>query len=502
MTAAGATIIGIGTIGTEHMRRQLRCNVGCASAGACTPAGASAPAAMVAVAVALIALGGCALYSPQPLPRHDDLAASLAPVGTATQAAAPPGAASPTPAPLDMNAIATLAVLNNPVLKAARAKMHVAAAQAFAAGILPDPLFSASAEHPQDRVTSPKDPRYPEYAGYGFGLALDLRALLTHSSLRASADAAYRQAQADLLWQEWQTVAEARTLYVAQSIAAQRRAFLTPAVTLYARAAARSERALAEGNITLEQAGADQSLLATIRTQQGIARRNALQADQALRALLGLRPDVIVPLQPLAPPVIPEHAAVAAAAERLPHTRPDLRALQQGYRSEEAQVRVAVLSQFPNIVIGITRARDTSNVHTIGGMVSLTLPLFDRGQGNIAIQRATRTQLRVEYQLRLDQASADIWKLWNEMQELHVELGHLDRQLPQLQTSADNAERAYAAGNFPAANYLVLVNAYLAAEGIRFDLLQSLWSDSIALASVTGMQVQPATAAELRGKSG
>ncbi|MGH8132215.1 MAG: hypothetical protein ACRETP_03130, partial [Steroidobacteraceae bacterium] len=63
---------------------------------------------------------------------------------------------------------------------------------------------------------------------------------------------------------------------------------------------------------------------------------------------------------------------------------------------------------------------------------------------------------------------------------------------PRLQESVDNAKRAYAAGNFPAASYLTLVNAYLAAAGSRFDLLQSLWTDSIALATVTGTQLQPA----------
>lgn len=443
-----------------------------------------------ALATALTALVGCATYSPQPLPQRDDLADRLA------ANAAPHG-----PAPLDMNAVATLAVLNNPDLKAARATMHVAAAQAFAAGILPDPQFNVSADHPNDHVVSPRDPRYPEYDAYGFGLAIDLRALLTRASTRAAADAAYAQAQADLLWQEWQTVAEARTQYVAQSIAAARTAFLAPAADQYALAAAHSERALEQANVTLEQAGADQAALAAIRTQQGVAQRATLQAEQALRTLLGLRPDVTVPLQPLTPPVMPDRAQIAAAVERLPQARPDLRALQQGYGSQEAQVRISVLSQFPNIVVGITRARDVSDVHTTGATVSLDLPLFDRGRGQIAIQRATRAQLRAEYQARLDQASADIWHLWNEMQELHTELGDLDQRLPSLHRSVDNTQRSFAAGNLPGANYLALINAYLAVQGSRFDLLQNLWNDSIALAAVMGTQVQPVAEVHLDSKA-
>lgn len=452
--------------GVERLRRFVRCTA--------------------AFALASASLAGCATYSAKPLPQHDDLAAGIA-----------PGAV----APLDMNAVATLAVLNNPDLQAARAKMHVAEAQAFAAGILPDPQVNLSFDHPQDRITSAADPRFPEYNAYGYGLAIDLRALLTHSSTRKAADAAYRQAQADLLWQEWQTVAEARTLYVTQVIGADRRAFLAPVADLYTQAASHSQRAFAEGNVTLEQAGTDESVLVAIRTQLGAAERNSLQAEQSLRALLGLRADVTVPLQPLTAPQIPERAQVAAAQERLPQVRPDLHALQDGYLSQEASLRVAVLSQFPNITVGITRARDVSSVHTIGGAVSLTLPLFDRGRGEIAIQRATRAQLRAEYQARLDQASSEIWQLWNEMQELRAELGDVEQRLPQLKNSVDNAARAYATGNFPAANYLGLVGAYLAAQGSRFDLLQNLWTDSISLAALTGTQVQPIASAHPDSKT-
>lgn len=390
-----------------------------------------------------------------------------------------------------MNAVATLAVLNNPDIQAARAQTRVADAQAFAAGILPEPQLSANTDVPYDHVTSPRDPRYPEYHAYGFALAIDVRALLTHASKRAAADAAYRQAQEEMLWKEWQTVAEARTLYVAESIAVERRALLDPAADQFARAASRSQRALARHDVTLNESGADAAALALVRAQQGIAARDALTAEHALHALLGLAPAAELNLSPLGSPQVPGRAEVAAAAERLPATRPDLRALREGYRSEEAQVRVAVLSQFPNVVVGITRARDVSDVHTTGGTISLDLPIFDSSRGDIAIQNATRDQLRAEYQARLDQATADIWKLWDEIRELRSELDDQDNRLPVLQQSAGNSQRGFAAGDFPAASYFIAVNALLTAQSNRLDLLQDLWSDSIALATVTGTQVQP-----------
>jgi outer membrane protein, multidrug efflux system len=422
-------------------------------------------------------LAGCAVYSPLPLPTRNDLARAVAPRGVR---------------PLGMNAVATLAVLNNPQLRAARAQMHIARAQAFAAGLLPDPQLTYSGDFVMDHGVGPNDPRYPEFDAYGLGLSVDVQALLTHSSNKAAARAAFDQARLNLLWQEWQIVAQARTLYVQQSIAAERVAFLAEAEKVYAQAYARSRQALAAGNVTLEQTSADLSLLLNVRTELGTARRNLIEARQALRSLLGVAPEVKLPLMPLGTPRMLDRAAVRGAAARLARTRPDLRALQAGYRAQEQSVRTAILSQFPNFTLGITRARDVSNVHTTGFGATLTLPIFNRGRGEIAIQRATRAELHAAYQSRLDEAQAQIWRLWNEIEQLQGESRELDQQLPHLKTTVASAERAYDQGDFPAASYLTLVDSYLTAQATQAQLMQNIWTDTIALATVLGTQVEPA----------
>jgi multidrug efflux system outer membrane protein len=435
------------------------------------------PIATVLTTAALaLTLGGCATYAPLPLPEKSELA-------TATAPQAPP--------PLDMNAVATLAVLNNPELRAQRAKMHVAQAQAFAAGLLPDPQFTWSFDHPTDGVISKSDPRYPEYNAYNFGLSLDLQALLTHPSARSAADAAYQQARLDLLWQEWQTVAQARTLYVQQALAVAKQEFLAEVEQRYALQASRSEHALQAGDVALDQAGGDLAVLNDVRAQLGAARRNTLQSDQGLRALLGVQRGVALPLQPLGAPQLPDQVAVRDAIDRLPQSRPDLRALQAGYKSQEALLRKAVLSQFPNISLGVTRARDTSNVHTIGVGMTLTLPLFNRGRGEIAVQRATREQLRAEYQARLNKATSEVWQLWDELQQLQEQLRQLDELLPRLQGNVERAQRAYAAGDLAVAPYVIMLNSYLSAQATHSELTQTLWLNAIALVTVLGTQIQP-----------
>lgn len=414
-------------------------------------------------------VGGCASYSRLPLPVKPDLATSLSASG---------------PQPLDMNAVATLAVLNSPELKAARAKSQVSEAQAFAAGLLADPQISGSIDSPTDRGQG-------YINAYGLGLSLDLQGLLTHAAKKGAANAARDQARLGLLWQEWQSIAQARTLYVQQVLDADKVQFLGAAQQTYTTQAERSGRALQAGDTTVDQAGADLALLSDISIQAGTAQRAALQTQQSLHALLGVAPEVPLSLQPLGAPRLPERADIDAALARLPQTRPDLAALQAGYRSQEAVVRKAVLAQFPMISLGVTKSRDTSNVRSNGLTMTLSLPLFDRGRGEIAIQSATRAQLRAEFQARLDLTALVVWRLWAELQQLQGELAKLGERLPQLQGNVEGAQRAYVAGDFSATAYYTLYNAYLAARSAKLDLTQLLWSDSIALSAELGTQLAP-----------
>ena len=150
-----------------------------------------------------------------------------------------------------------------------------------------------------------------------------------------------------------------------------------------------------------------------------------------------------------------------------------------------------MLAQFPSLSLGISRADDTTNVHTISLGATLNLPVFDRNQGDIAIQTATRAQLLSEYKARLDQTTGDAWKLWTEMQELATAIQEIQTRVPELQTASENAERAYMAGDLPALTYVTLQSAVLNRQSEISDLRQSLWNDAIALSSVLGTQIQP-----------
>jgi outer membrane protein TolC len=425
------------------------------------------------MSIVVLGLAGCATYAPLPLPDDADLARQISP--------------APSEDGYDIDAIATLAVLHNPDLATARAKAGIAKAQAFAAHLLPDPQFNASFDHPTGSGSGLVD-------AYVVGLGVDAQALLTHGERSAAARAAYDQAKLDLLWQEWQTVAQARTLYVGSTFDGEKQRFLADLVATYAARAERSQQALRTGDLSIDQHASDLALLADAQRQLGNAERATSTAELGLRALLGLAADANLPLRPLDAPTVPTRDDVAAALARLTRSRPDLRALQAGYDSQEHALHAAVLAQFPNIAIGFNSARDTSNVNTLGAGVTLGLPIFDGGRGEIATQRATREQLRVAYQARLDEAVSDAWQLWDDIQSLSRDVAQAEAMLPANRAALERARAAYQARDLSATAYAALQASYATDRTALIDLRASLWNDAIALATLLGTQVQPTTA--------
>ena len=71
-------------------------------------------------------------------------------------------------------------------------------------------------------------------------------------------------------------------------------------------------------------------------------------------------------------------------------------------------LRAAILAQFPKLNLGFNAARDTSAIRTIGLGVTIDIPIFDRNQGAIATETATRQKLFDEFAARVFTARSDI----------------------------------------------------------------------------------------------
>ena len=425
----------------------------------------------------IFAITGCATYKPHPLPTAPDLTNTVELTVPATQLDVPglePHTISPQG--LDVTAVMTLAVLNNPDLKAARLQANVARAQVLEAGLLPDPQFGASF------ATSALN--------YGGVLSLnqDIQAILTRGAAKAAAKASQTQVHLNILWQEVQVAEKARELFIQAQSDDRLLEVLKANQSLLAENYHRAQAAMERGDETSTTVASDLILLSDADTALRQLQIDDNLTQHALDTLVGLDPNAKLhligqaQLQPLT------RARFEEAVSALPHRRVDLLALQAGYQSQEENLRRAVLAQFPSLSAGVDLERDpVEGVNAVGPEVTLTLPIFNRNRGQIAIQRATRDLLRQQYQAQLDAASSQADEIWKATEIMTAQLKDLDTQLPELKNTAVAAEQSLHQNNLNAGLYVSAQSNFLAkqTEGIR--LRASLENARSALSTLLGL---------------
>jgi outer membrane protein TolC len=409
---------------------------------------------MLATLLAAIALGGCVSVQPMPLtPEAVEAALAVPPMavlrGQAQEIRHPilrPTEITSTAllrqgsggqAGLTPDEAAILAVLVNPSLRAARAERGLAAAQIIQAGILPNPTASMTVDFP---LHAPG-----EVFGYDLPIEWEVSSLITRAAKLAAARNAADSVDLDIAWQEWQTAQAAR-------LAVYRVVSLQAVLDLARRAdqhmsdnAALVKKAVDQGMKTaVDQAAAEaaaQEAHTTVLEAQYDLRRQQL----ALNKALGLAPEAPVIVR--AGLELPSRVTLPPVAEflkDLSDRRLDLVALRHGYKSQESTVRAAVLGQFPKLSLGIHHTKDSGNFYTLGPSVAMDLPVFDRNQGAIALESATRQKLFDEYVSRVFDARAEIADFYAEIQSVQARLDHAQESVPVLARLVTTYESALA----------------------------------------------------------
>ena len=229
--------------------------------------------------------------------------------------------------------------------------------------------------------------------------------------------------------------------------------------------------------------------------QLAAARRDAAKGRGELNALIGLAPaaklDLVAGDAASEPDGAALDAALDAALAALPRRRPDLLALQAGYRAQDANLRKAILMQFPLINIGFSHQRDNTAIVSNGVSGILTIPIFNRGRGEIAVQSATRERLRAEYQARLDQSVADVAAARRDRAAGRANLARLEAEVPLLTAAADIAAAAAARGDIDGATLLALQQSALKARVAVLDQRLALALADIAVDTVLFLPSDP-----------
>lgn len=373
---------------------------------------------------------------------------------------------------------AVLAVIANPDLRAVRDRRSIAAAQVLQAGLLPNPQFAASLDQP---VGGPD-----HFLGYSAGLSWDFTSLIGRTQRQAAAAADAASVSLDIAWQEWQ---------IAQ--AAKRAAYDVLAMTSLLDQLRQAERRLIENRDLLRRAverheriitDLSAAEVATDDAHQAVlsAERDLVAARVVLNRTLGLPPGATLALRLS---TLPSNIAPPPRAELLKDLesrRLDLLALKRGYQSQDQKLRAAILGQFPKVNLGFNTARDTADVRMVGLGVTIDIPLFNRNQGIIAAESATREKLFDEYASRVFAARSDIEAAIGGIGTITAQLTAAESSLPAFVRFVETYRRAMERGNADAVSLYAAEGTLIQKRINIVKLRQQLVQNWVALEIASG----------------
>jgi outer membrane protein, heavy metal efflux system len=440
------------------------------------------------ILILILTLTGCATYHPKPL-TQDAVEKALAPPALDTIAIQAQMIHHPLLRPVtfdlhnglspDMAAI--LAVIANPDLRAARDKKGIAQAQLLQAGILPNPTVSYNLDIPQAGATE------GTVKAYNLGLNWDIVSLITRNAKRAAAQNQAAAVDLEVAWQEWQVAQSARQHVYRLGLLNRQIAVAREAEKGLQENLRAITRALDQGYVTIVEMAAAQASLQKVHQQVLGIEQQQEQERLALNQALGFPPEqhlpVTVPVDGRAYRPLPD---LKDLMEGIQERRLDLLALKMGYQSQEEKLRGAVLAQVPKINIGFSHASDTTHVITSGFSVAIDLPIFDRNQGKIAIEHATRQQLFDEYTSRLFGARADVAKLLANMAAIRQQVSSMEQSIPTLRNLVQTYHRALLEGNADVLTYYNAEDNLIARELDLMTLKLNLVDQKVALEIVAG----------------
>ena len=379
--------------------------------------------------VALSSILGCATYHPMPITQDAVHKRLQPPDMTRVQALAReinhpilhPVQLQPAEG-LSPDGAAVLAVLLNPSLRAVRDQRELSDAQVLEAGLLPNPQLTYSHGVPTGGDTAGR------VNAFGLGLDWNVASLITRASKEREAKARGEAVDLDIAWREWQVAQGAKAAVYQLSSLRSQIALLEQVRQQVTKNLAYVRKAVSDGFMTASDLNSVQAAKSSVNERLLSLEKQADQQRLKLLRLMGLPADSQVHLSKnLSLPsrvILPKSSLVEGLEQR----RLDLLALRRGYDSQEAAVRAAVLEQFPRITIGPKINRDTDNVRTTGFGLNIELPIFNRGRGKIAVERATRKKLYDEYMARVFETRSDI-------EQVKSGIGFLNEQIAAAQAT-------------------------------------------------------------------
>src|SRR5439155_135292 len=144
------------------------------------------------------------------------------------------------------------------------------------------------------------------------------------------------------------------------------------------------------------------------------------------------------------------------------------------------------LAQFPKINLGFNLARDNSDAKSFGPAATIDLPIFDRNQGVIASETATREKLFDEYVNRIFTARSDVAIALADVAAIDEQIAAAEAALPELENLVRTVREAVDRGSLDVFNLSAARGALYQKRIDVVKLKQQLMQTWIALEIASG----------------
>jgi cobalt-zinc-cadmium efflux system outer membrane protein len=228
------------------------------------------------------------------------------------------------------------------------------------------------------------------YTDFEIGLGQTFEPGSRRSARIAGANAAIAQSSADVDETIRIVLRSAAAAYYRALHANERIRVLTATQELAAGVYSVADRRFKAGDIAVLDVNIARTSLARVRAEREGAEAARALAVGELKQLLRLEEDIVVDGR-LAPHGEAHLNVVLQGAS----TRPELRALEAGVQEAEAELRLGRTFSKPDYGLGVRYAREEGDRIVLGG-VTLTLPVFSKGQELRAVGVARAARLRAD----------------------------------------------------------------------------------------------------------
>ena len=228
------------------------------------------------------------------------------------------------------------------------------------------------------------------FTDFELGLGQSFEPGSRRSARIARATAAIAQSSADVDEITRVVLRSAATAYYRAAHANQRIRVLNATQELAAGVRSVADRRFKAGDIAVLDVNIARASLARVQAEREAAEAVKALALGELKQLLRLDEDIAVEGELARSPDPDLNTVVQAAMQR-----PELRALEAGVQEAEADVRLGGTYSKPDYGFGVRYSREEGDQIVLGGL-TLTLPLFSKGQELRAVGAARAARLRAE----------------------------------------------------------------------------------------------------------